>query len=603
MEVVDSAKESVAEALTFENMYFALLGAAEDFRISKNPDIRKSIHCLEAILTLNPPARVEVRTRFQIAQLMWLHTKNIDHARDHLKKALSKVKDLTSMEELKLEITSLLASVYMAKHKNNEAVKLLNNTIELAINYQFWYCQMCFQLAKANMDLGKISAAVTTLAAGAEYAGRINAQNTRLLFSLSQAMALLVQRNFDVADVILKEVGAILENAEQSGLALTSTEILSLKVFHHVLQVSEYIWQGLIKSARQSLKQLHSCYKQLTQLDANNVASTSNTAEMFHWMNTQQLFLLVYVVSVMHALQQGYTDKAESYAKKALHLIDKQRTYNNDSLLSSYQIILLEQLVLTHLLKGSTSGAIKELQKCTAVYQKHHHTLKHHRASLHTALGLYAMALPDSLDNALAQFNAALKYTAEPEQVAFIKLNSAIVHIKQDLPPEQLNSLLESIEPGKMPNKCHSLKASSYCIQGLAALVEGRMKDAKSKLRETLVMANKADLNKLTSCAFVLLGDIFLKMDNNRDAIEMVRSAHDIANRIPDVGLQVWSAQLLSSLYEKTGDAARAEEYETVRQKISQTTSADVELTVNSTEHCLLQWLDSEFPPSSMSMV
>ena len=57
-----------------------------------------------------------------------------------------------------------------------------------------------------------------------------------------------------------------------------------------------------------------------------SVASTNNTAEMFHWMNTQQLFLLVYVVSVMHALQQGYTDKAESYAKKALHLIDKQRS-------------------------------------------------------------------------------------------------------------------------------------------------------------------------------------------------------------------------------------------------------------------------------------
>ena len=80
-------------------------------------------------------------------------------------------------------------------------------------------------------------------------------------------MALLLQRNFDVADVILKEVGAILENAEQSGLALTAHQILSLKVFHHVLLVSEYIWQGLIKSARQSLKQLHSCYKQLTQTE------------------------------------------------------------------------------------------------------------------------------------------------------------------------------------------------------------------------------------------------------------------------------------------------------------------------------------------------
>ena len=64
------------------------------------------------------------------------------------------MKELTSMEELKLEITSLLASVYMAKHKNSDAVKLINESIELAINYQFWYCQMCFQLAKANMDLG-----------------------------------------------------------------------------------------------------------------------------------------------------------------------------------------------------------------------------------------------------------------------------------------------------------------------------------------------------------------------------------------------------------------------------------------------------------------
>lgn len=59
------------------------------------------------------------------------------------------------MEEVKLETASLLASVYMKKHNHAGAVKLLNQTIELAINYQFWYCQMCFQLAKANTHLGK----------------------------------------------------------------------------------------------------------------------------------------------------------------------------------------------------------------------------------------------------------------------------------------------------------------------------------------------------------------------------------------------------------------------------------------------------------------
>ena len=36
----------------------------------------------------------------------------------------------------------------------------------------------------------------------------------------------------------------------------------------------------------------------------------------------------------------------------------------------------------------------------------------------------------------------------------------------------------------------------------------------RRKLRETVVMANKADLNKLTSCAFLLLSTIFLKIAN-----------------------------------------------------------------------------------------
>ena len=84
-------QSTMAEAVTFDNMYFALLGAAEGFRTAKCPDIRKSIHCLEAILICNPPARIEVRTRLQIAQLMWLHTKNVDHVETHLKKAVSDV--------------------------------------------------------------------------------------------------------------------------------------------------------------------------------------------------------------------------------------------------------------------------------------------------------------------------------------------------------------------------------------------------------------------------------------------------------------------------------------------------------------------------------
>ena len=44
---------------------------------------------------------------------MWLHTKNTEHCLSHLEKALVQAKPLSNMEEVTLEITSLLASVYM----------------------------------------------------------------------------------------------------------------------------------------------------------------------------------------------------------------------------------------------------------------------------------------------------------------------------------------------------------------------------------------------------------------------------------------------------------------------------------------------------------
>ena len=276
--------------------------------------------------------------------------------------------------------------------------------------------------------------------------------------------------------------------------------------------------------------------------------------------------------------------------------------YDNDNLVSCYQLILLEQLFLAHLLRGETAAAVRELQKCVTVYQKYHGSLKDHRSSLHTALGLYAMVMPGCLDNALAQFNAALKFTTEPEQIAFIKLNCVVVQLKLGQSREELQALLESVEPGRMPSKCHSLKASSYCIQGMAALVEGRLTDAKRKLRETVVMANKADLNKLTSSAFLLLAHIFVDIGNKGDALEMVKSAHEIANRIPDISLQIWSSRLLGKLYSED-QPDKATEMRELCEKLNTKITKENELSSNLQENNLLQWLDSEFPSTCISMV
>lgn len=69
--------------------YLSLLGIAESFRTSNPPNIRLCLHCLQTILNLKPPPRIEARTRLQIGSILFSHTKNIDLARSNLESSVS----------------------------------------------------------------------------------------------------------------------------------------------------------------------------------------------------------------------------------------------------------------------------------------------------------------------------------------------------------------------------------------------------------------------------------------------------------------------------------------------------------------------------------
>lgn len=49
----------------------------------------------------------------------------------------------------------------------------------------------------------------------------------------------------------------------------------------------------------------------------------SNQADMFLWMPKEHLYVLVYLVTVMHSMQAGYMEKAQKYTDKALLQIEK----------------------------------------------------------------------------------------------------------------------------------------------------------------------------------------------------------------------------------------------------------------------------------------
>ena len=64
-------------------------------------------------------------------------------------------------------------------------------------------------------------------------------------------------------------------------------------------------------------------------------------------------------------------------------------------------------------------------------------------------------------------------------------------------------------------------------------------------LRETLKMANAEDLNRLTVCALVLLGHIFLSLGNSRESMNMVTPAMQLSSKIPDTHVQLWASAIL----------------------------------------------------------
>merc|ERR1712141_974407 len=238
-------------------------------------------------------------------------------------------------------------------------------------------------------------------------------------------------------------------------------------------------------------------------------------------------------------------------------------------LLSSFQVLLMEHIVQCRLVTGNKGGAIQEMGNLCRLLQSNQILLQRHRAQLHTMLGLYAMSM-NCMDAAENQFNAALRTSRERELWTFANLNLAIVYVRTRREAD-FTALLDRISPDRLPSQSHSLQAAAYYIQGLQAFFSAKYNDAKRYLRETLKMANAEDLNRLTVCALVLLGHIFLSLGNSRESMNMVTPAMQLSSKIPDTHVQLWASAILKDLYRMQGDQAKQMEGEGLHNNFNQT--------------------------------
>ncbi|XP_076054832.1 mau2 sister chromatid cohesion factor isoform X2 [Oratosquilla oratoria] len=528
--------------------YLSLLALAERFRTQEPANIKACVQCLQAVLTFNPPPKVEARTHLQIGNLLTMYTNNIQLARNHLDQAWNLSMNIAGFDDVRFEAASELAKLYEQNGGGGKAKPLLKRAIELSQQNIFWHCRLIFQTAVLILE-GKSTSDVHQL--------------------LGQAGQLIEQYNGRPGQ---KE---------------------HLKVFHLVLQVYFNLSAGQVKSVKPGLKQLQQSIQNITQLSEHDLLASS-TSEMFVWLPREQLCVLVYLVSVMHSMQAGYMDKAQKYTDKALSQIEKLKAEDNKGILHSLQLMLLEHIVMCHLVMGSKAQAIREISKICLLLKNNEKLFKLHRSQLHILLAVYSMSM-NNAEAAELQFNAALRTSQNNELWTFANLNLAVVYLRCHR-ERDFASIMNHINPDTLPTQSHGLRAASYFVQGLHAFFTSRHNDGKRYLRESLKMANSEDLNRLTSCSLVLLGHIFLALGNAREAANMVTPAMQLASKIPDLHLQLWASAILKDLYRQFGDVAHEQESYQNHYNFSQTLLNDHMTASQLHEHRLVSWTDGPFP-------
>uniref|UniRef100_UPI00358E3B0C MAU2 chromatid cohesion factor homolog n=1 Tax=Myxine glutinosa TaxID=7769 RepID=UPI00358E3B0C len=109
-------------------------------------------------------------------------------------------------------------------------------------------------------------------------------------------------------------------------------------------------------------------------------------------------------------------------------------------------------------------------------------------------------------------------------------------------------------------------------------------------------MSNAEDLNRLTACSLVLLGHIFYSLGNHRESNNMVVPAMQLASKIPDVSVQLWSSALLRDLNKACGNTMEAHEAAQMHQNFSQQLLRDHIEACSMPEHNLINWTEGQFP-------
>ncbi|KAM7541217.1 hypothetical protein Aperf_G00000044711 [Anoplocephala perfoliata] len=178
-----------------------------------------------------------------------------------------------------------------------------------------------------------------------------------------------------------------------------------------------------------------------------------------------------------------------------------------------------------------------------------------------------------------------------------ICLNLALVYIRkgdikscESIVKEVFTSGLQVLEG------CYCLRAAATYVRGFQAFIEGKFQDAKANLRETIRLSHEEELNRLSTSAYITLGQIQLNERNTQEAHTLITKAIMVAKKLPDIGVQLWATTLLKDLANIRGIVDDERHWFAEHDQFSHTIINEHMQANNSPEHGLINWLEGPLP-------
>ncbi|XP_066933356.1 MAU2 chromatid cohesion factor homolog isoform X2 [Clytia hemisphaerica] len=555
----DISKPVLPFSKTDEIDYRNLLGLAEFFRSCQPSRIRETIHCLQATLSIETlPLLEKAKCRLNLAKLLLQHTKNVGHARAQLEQAhqiTSFEKDDGISSKIYFDSTSILAS-------------------------------LCIEQDAHSRDR-EYDVSIELLSALGESTAKENRHEyIRILYMLSKCLLYLASKDLPKFEQTLNSVEPMKQ--EYVGKAPSIHKRETIKIFSGFLKVYYYIVTGRPKTGKEDLKELQRSIQTLAATP--DEVPIPDDPEGFQWLSKDHLCVLVYLVTVMHSMHSGLMDRALRHTEKALSLIEKLKAVGNENRVTSFfNLSLLEHAVMCRIIQGQGSHAIQEIGKACQLCSEDQQLMTSMKPALHTLLGLYGMSM-NLMGDAEEHFKKALRFSNNQCDVYCVAaMNLAVIYIRNG--PQKavaFQQLLESLNSDTI-SRSKNLRSSYFYMMGLKTFFESNYDDAKKFLRESLRIGNTEDLNRMTACSLILLGHVITSQANAQEAVTMVVPAMQVANKIPDVYLQLWASSLLKDIYRLLNDQQGEQEGAQLHNMYTTQLLQDHFMAGQRTEHALLK--------------